>query len=105
MDRYHDTYDPKNPPNSVLRPRARSAALWSFVGSLVVFFALIAVALLFWTVSHPRPSAEEERERVIGTSGYYSTEGGHDPVRRPHDTRGELKFRGTLTPPSEARGR
>lgn len=105
MNRYEDTNDPKNPPNSVMRPKARSMALWGFVGSLVAFFALVGVALLFWTVSHPRPSAEEERERIVGTSGYYSTEGGHDPVRRPHSTRDELKFRGELTPPSAAQGR
>jgi hypothetical protein len=105
MDRYEDTNDPKNPPNSVMRPRVRSAALWGFVGSLVVFFVLVGGALLFWTVAHPRPSLQEERERTVGTSGYYSTEGGHDPVRRAGSTRDELKFRGALTPPSEARGR
>src|SRR5215510_7435248 len=41
---------PKNPPNSVLAPRARSAALRWFVGSLLVFFLLIGVALVFWNV-------------------------------------------------------
>jgi hypothetical protein len=53
----------------------------------------------------PRPSVEEERENVVGTSGYYSTEGGHDPIRRPHNTRDELKFRGELTPPNGAPAR
>jgi hypothetical protein len=89
-----ETHDPKNPPNSVLAPRARSAALRWFVGSLVVFFLLIGVALVFWNVANPRPS-------VAGTSGYFSTEGGHDPIRRPRSTRDELRFRGgELTPPS-----
>ena len=64
-----------------------------------------AVALLFWTVAHPRPAEREGMEGVVGTSGYYSTEGGHDPVRRPGSTRDELKFRGALTPPTEARSR
>jgi hypothetical protein len=46
---------------------------------------------------------EEERETVVGTSGsYYSSEGGHDPIRRLRSTRDELKFRGELTPPTEA---
>ncbi len=76
-----------------------------FLGSLIVVFVLIGVGLLFWTAAHPRPSSREEAERAIGTSGYYSTEGGHDPVRRPGNTRDELKFRGLLTPPSEAPGR
>jgi len=105
MDRYAGTNDPKNPPNSVLEPHVRRAALWAFVGSLVVFFVLVGVVALFWTVAHPRPSLQEERERVVGRSGDYSTEGGHDPNLRPGSTRDELKFRGILTPPSEARGR
>ena len=105
MDRYDDTHDPKNPPQSVMQPKVRSAALFSFVGSLVVFFVLVGAALLFWTVAHPRPAAREGMEDVVGTSGYYSTEGGHNPVRRPGSTRDELKFRGKLTPPSEARSR
>lgn len=105
MDRYDDTHDPQNPPNSVAHPNARNAALVSFVGSLVVFFVLVGVALLFWTVAHPRPAAREGMEKVVGTSGYYSTEGGHDPIRRPGSTRDELTFRGKLTPPTEARTR
>ena len=100
MNRYADTRDPKNPPNSVLAPQARSAALRWFIGSLVVFFLLIGVALVFWSAANPRPSLREQREDVVGASGYYSTEGGHDPVRRPRSTSDELKFRGELTPPN-----
>jgi hypothetical protein len=103
MDRYDDTHDPKNPPHSVTHTKARSAALTSFVGSLVVFFVLVGIALIFWTVAHPGPAARDEE--VIGTSGYYSTEGGHDPIRRPASTRDELTFRGRLTPPTEAPNR
>ena len=105
MDRYDDTHDANTPPQSVVHHRARSAALASFVGSLVVFFLLVGAALIFWTVAHPRPAAREGMEDVVGTSGYYSTEGGHDPVRRPGSTRDELKFRGKLTPPTEVRSR
>ena len=96
MNRYEDTRNPKNPPNSVLGPDARSAALRWFIGSLVVFFLLIGVALVFWSAANPRPSARQERE------SYYSTEGGHDPIRRPRSTSDELKYRGELTPPSGA---
>jgi hypothetical protein len=105
MDRYDATRDPKNPPNSVTRRPVASAVLLAFVGSLVGFFVLVGVALLFWTVAHPRPSFLEERARGVGASGYYSTEGGHDPIRRPPSTRDELKFRGSLTPPSGPRSR
>jgi hypothetical protein len=100
MNRYEETRNPKNPPNSVLAPHARSAALRWFVGSLVVFFLLIGVALVFWSAANPRPSVQGQRENVVGASDYYSTEGGHDPVRQPRSTREELKFRGDLTPPN-----
>jgi hypothetical protein len=102
MTRYDDTHDPPNPPNSGFTPKARSAALRWFVGSLVMFFLLVGVALVFWNAANPRPSVEEQRENVVGTSGYYSTEGGHDPARRARSTHAELKFRGDLTPPTEA---
>ena len=102
MARYEDTRDPKNPPNSVLAPHVRSAALRWFVGSLVVFFLLVGVALVFWNVANPRPSLDEQRRNIVGASGYYSTDGGHDPVRRPGSTRDELKFRGELTRPTAA---
>jgi len=103
MTRYDDTHHPRNPPNSVLAPQARSAALRWFVGSLAVFFLLVGIALVFWNAANPRSSVEEERENA--TSGYYSTEGGHDPIRQPRNTRDELKFRGELTPPTEPPGR
>ena len=104
MVKHEDTNNPQNPPNAVLRPSARSAALRWFLGSLVAFFALVGAALLFWSAAHPRPSVRAEQKRVVGTSGYYSTEGGHDPLRRPKNTRDELKFRGFPTPPNEAQG-
>jgi hypothetical protein len=103
MTRHDDTYDPKNPPDSVMAPHAHSAALPWFVGALVAFFLLIGVALVFWNAANPQPSVQEERESAVGTSGYYSTEGGHDPIRRPKSTRDELKFRGSdLTQPGAA---
>ena len=105
MDPYKDTNDPKNPPNSLARPRAHSTVLWGFIGSVVGFLVLVAVTWVFWTVSHPRPSLEEERKRNASTSGYYSTEGGHNPDRRPRSTSEELKYRGALTPPTAVRSR
>jgi hypothetical protein len=105
VNRYDDTNNPKNPPQSVLRPQVRSSALLGLLASVVVFFALIGLTLIFWTVAHPRPAAREGMERGVGRSGYYWTEGGRDPARPPRSTRDELKFRGALTPPSEVRSR
>jgi hypothetical protein len=105
VNRYDDTDNPKNPPQAMLHPQARSSSLLGLLASVVVLFALISLALIFWTVSHPRPAAREGMARGVGTSGYYWMEGGHDPARPPRSTRDELKFRGALTPPSEVRGR
>ena len=105
MNRYEETRDPKNPPHAVQNPKARSATLIAFIGSLVVFFAIIGVILLFWNVAHPRPEEPDTIKSVVGTSGQYSTEGGHEPIRRPGSTQDELKFRGKLTPPSEVGAR
>jgi len=107
MDPYEETYDPSNPPNSLRRLRVHSSALPWFLAALGGVIALVGVVLLFWTVSHPRSTlGADKNEEIVGTSGYYSTEGG-DPLayRRPASTQDELKFRGTLTPPSEVRGR
>lgn len=102
----NETRNPKHPPDSLLGPRARSAVLYALIASLVVFFALIGVGLLFWSVAHPRLSVvQQERERVVGPSSDYSTEGGHNPGRHPSSTRDELRYRGALTQPNEARGR
>lgn len=92
--RYEETNDPKNPPNSVLHPRVRSAFLRFILGSLIAVFVLVGIVLTFWMAAHPRPSSQiDVPDRVIGTSGF-PNDGGHDPVPRPKDTRDELKFRG-----------
>jgi hypothetical protein len=93
MNRYDESRDRKHPPNRLLAPPARSVALRWFIGSLLMFFLLIGVALVFWSAANPRPSVLEQRD-------VYSTEGGHDPIRQPGSTRDELKFRGELTPPN-----
>jgi hypothetical protein len=106
MSRYEETRDRKTPPNSVLAPHARSAALALFIGALVGFFLLIGVVLVFWSAANPQSWVQEERANVVGASGSYSTEGGHDPMRRPKSTRDELKFRGSdLTQPGAAQHR
>jgi hypothetical protein len=105
MNPYDETHDPKNPADAAMHPKAHSAALFGFVGSLVVFFVLVGVVLVFWTVAHPTQEPRDSMEKAVGTSGAYSTEGGHDPIRRPGNTQDELKFRGRLTPPNEGWGR
>jgi hypothetical protein len=92
-ERYEDTTNPKNPPNSVLRPQVRSAALSWYLGSIVGMFVLVGVALIFWMAAHPTPTSDARQQDTVGTSGYH-LDGGHDPVPRPRTTRDELRFKG-----------
>jgi hypothetical protein len=92
-ERYEETRNPKNPPNSVLRPQVRSAALYWYVGSILVMAVLVGVALIFWMAAHPRPTSGGSRAQPVGTSGY-RLDGGHNPNPRPRNTRDELKYRG-----------
>jgi hypothetical protein len=98
---YEETVDPKNPPNSVLQPKVRRAALGGFLGSVVVFFLIVAAALVYWNASNRRiapdpgdrtpPGATAGDE--VGTVGE-TTAGGQDPAPRPDSTRDELEYRG-----------
>lgn len=93
-----ETYDIENPPQSLMHPRAHSFALPWFIGALASIIVLAGVVYLFWAAAHPR-SARLNEDRAIGTSGFYSSEGGHDPVRPLGNTKNELKFRGDTTQP------
>ena len=94
-ERYEDTVDPKNPPNSVMRKPVRRAVVSWFLGSLVVFFILTGATLAYWLAVHPTPTADknDRTEHVVGTSGY-AVDGGHDPDPHPRNTKDELRFRG-----------
>jgi len=47
-ERYEDTVDPHNPPNSVLQPNVGSTALWAYLGPIVALFIIIGIALIYW---------------------------------------------------------
>jgi hypothetical protein len=89
---------PENPPNSVVNPRVRRTALRVYLGPLVVFFAVIGIALLYWATRPERPDASVDRgetdiPRAEGTAGN-TTPGGHEPQRAPDSTRAEIEHRG-----------
>ena len=100
-ERYEDTYDPKNPPNSILHRRpARSALLLWSIGALAAVCLIAAVVAIFWMSAHPYslpasqlPSAEiaQPGEPVVFE---FRTDGGHNPIPRPRNTSAELRFRG-----------
>jgi hypothetical protein len=96
--RDRDPNSAKNPPQAVVNPRVRRAAVWTFLPPLVIFFAGIAILLFYWRGAPP----PEEREaatlpRAEGTSGQTEpreqTPGGHNPDRVPSSTRAEIDQR------------
>jgi hypothetical protein len=87
-DQSHELNDPKNPPQSVLRPEARRAALLSYLGPVVALFAIVGIALIYWSNRGPvRPDERRERD-AVGTVGA-------DPSPRFRTTEDELQYRGT----------
>ena len=103
---YNETVDPKNPPNSVLQPRARSSALGVFLGGILVFFLIAAVAWVYWDSTDKRRASPDEKAATeqtetseVGTAGEKADEeepgrGGFNPDPKPDDTKDELEFRG-----------
>ena len=96
---YEETTAPQNPPNSMLRPRARWGWLASSLGTLLVAFFIVA-AVFAW-VFVQRELGKDARifpdPQAVGTSGLQLHEpspGGFDPAPGHSRTRDELKFRG-----------
>ena len=93
-----DPNAPQNPPRSVLNRRTRRSALWAYFAPLLVFFAGVAVVLLYWGTSPPqREAAESQAKGTAGTEGERDraddTPGGHNPDRKPSDPREEIDNR------------
>jgi hypothetical protein len=93
-DPSNELNDPKNPPQSVLRPEARRAALMSYLGPVVVLFAIVGIALIYWSNRGPVLPDERDERSAVGTTGS-ATAGGTDP--RPHfgKTSDEIEYRGS----------
>ena len=84
--------NPKNPPQSVLNPHVRRAALMSYLGPLVALFAVVGIALIYW--SNRGPVSPDDRERdAVGTVG--NSAGGTAPTPRFRTTDDELRYRGS----------
>jgi len=81
----------------MLKLATRRAALWSYLGSVVILFLIVGAALVYWMARGPssatRDSADENVTEAIGTAGN-TTPGGFDPQPRPGNTSDELKHRG-----------
>ena len=102
--RYEDTEAPQNPPNSVLQSSARSGALTVYVGGIVALFVIVGAALFIRSATSHLGDTEIEQpaDVAVGTSGQPTAEqpglGGFNPQPDHDDTRGEIEFRGELSP-------
>jgi hypothetical protein len=96
--RYDETVAPQNPPNSVLRPAVRRATLATYLGGLILVFAIAAGALVYFTVIDKRDDAGRADPTAVGTSGERmpreGTPGGFDPAPSFGNTADELEYRG-----------
>jgi hypothetical protein len=114
-ERYEDTVNPRNPPNSVTNNAVRSTALKSYLGPLVVLFIVVGLALVYWANRGPVYDGVEEGR--VGTTGDtevdaigerggagVDTPGGFEPAGRPDSTRDELEARGVGSPDADLPG-
>lgn len=98
----HDM-DGNNPPESVLRPRVRTAALVTFVGGIVLVFLLVGAVLLFWRATDRPGTRGDAREdpAAVGTTGEPregSSPGGFSADPKPGSPQDELEYRGVGEP-------
>ena len=96
--------NPENPPQVLLRPEVRRAALMSYLGPVIALFVIIGLALIYWANRGPvEPDPNDRVADAIGTIGGRSA-GGFDPTPDFDRTRDELAYRGgnaTLTSVSD----
>ena len=93
---------PMNPPNSVVRPAVRRAAVFTYVGALVAMFAIVGATLLFWAGRDDGFGSDTygpgHEPSALGTSGERmpreGAPGGFDPNPDHNSTAGDIEFRG-----------
>lgn len=105
-ERYEDTTDPRNPPNSVVNREVRGTALRSYLLPLIALFLVAGLGLIYWAnrspVMNDDPSevgTTGDRQDVVGERGNRTdTPGGFDPQPQPDSTADELERRGVNEP-------
>jgi hypothetical protein len=101
-EQYRDeTSVPQNPPESVVNPHVRRAAVWTYMGPLIAFFIAIGAALFYFaTLTPDRPTKDESGWSVTGTSGG-AAPGGQTPDQVPASPEQEIVERGVVRDLSE----
>jgi len=110
-EHYEETTNPRNPPESMLRPTARTGWLLSSLGTIAVMFLVVAAAFGWVYVRHELGSQQQiyPDPKATGTSGEQQpregTPGGFNPSDGAFsNTREELKFRGAADSTEPANG-
>ena len=104
--RYEDTRDPRNPPNSVVNREVRRTALRTYLLPIVALIIVAGLALIYWANRSPVTTQNPaeigttgDQHDVIGERGNVdNTPGGSDPAGRPDSTQDEIERRGGTTP-------
>jgi len=92
-DRSDEITDPHNPPQVLLKPEARRAAVWSYLGPVIALFVIAGVAMIYWMNRGPGTRDAGADQAAIGTVGR-DAPGGGDPQGPFKSTDDELKYRG-----------
>ena len=99
-ERYEDTRDPRNPPNSVANPGVRRTALRAYLWPLIALFVVAGIALIYWAnrgpvYNDPRDGVGTTGVDAVGERGNDpNTPGGFSADPRQKSTEDELEFRG-----------
>src|SRR5687767_12609952 len=107
-ERYEETVDPRNPPNSVVNRDVRQTALVLYLGPLVALFIVLGLAFVYWANRGP---VFNDAQDGVGTTGVGQdavgergntdgTPGGLNPDPKQDSPQDELKFRGVDDPGS-----
>lgn len=88
--------DPQTPPGAFQQPEVGRGAILSYIGPIIVLFAIIGVALIYWVNREPFPIRSTDERGAVGTSGEF-TQGGGEPRPPFRSTRNELETRGADT--------
>jgi hypothetical protein len=89
LERYEETVQPSNPPQSTGAAPAVIAGLWYYLAPLALVILLLAFALIYW---EDRNSIEQPVEPTTGPA--HEVKPGGNPNREPRSTEDEINFRG-----------
>jgi hypothetical protein len=95
-DRPDTSSDPGMPPGAFQRPEVARGAILSYIGPIIVLFAVVGVALIYWVNREPFPIRSTDERGAVGTSGQF-TQGGGDPRPPFRSTTNEIETRGADT--------